>query len=200
MASLAYVYKEPRLRNAGGQHLCGTRAQPQRSRMWSRYLDSTFANGRRFGHNAAAIPGTETSGPSCQRSNSAGHPHFVLGGSAPRLQRLLLDGFSFPGLPNLRLSTTHLIYLNLSRIPDSGCFSPEAIATCLSVMTRLENLTIKFESLQPRSDDTSRRLPPQTRTLPPVLTMLCLTGDAGTVNIWRTSWPGSMPLYSTTWR
>ena len=104
-------------------------------------------------------------------------PTSFLGGSAPRLQRLLLDGFSFPGLPNLLLSATHLIYLNLSRIPDSGCFSPEAIVTCLSVMTRLKNLTIRFEPFQPRSDGISRRLPPQTRTLPPVLTMLCYTGD-----------------------
>ena len=104
-------------------------------------------------------------------------PTSFLGGSAPRLQRLLLDGFSFPGLPNLLLSATHLIYLDLSRIPDSGCFSPEAIATCLSAMTRLETLTIKFVFLQPRSDDISRRLPPQTRTLLPVLTMLCFKGD-----------------------
>ena len=44
-------------------------------------------------------------------------------------------------------------------------------------MTRLETLTIKFVFLQPRSDDISRRFPPQTRTLLPVLTMLCFKGE-----------------------
>ena len=47
-------------------------------------------------------------------------PTSFLGGSAPRLQRLLLDGFSFPGSPLLLLSATHLIYLDLSGIPDYG--------------------------------------------------------------------------------
>ena len=43
-----------------------------------------------------------------------------LGGSAPLLQSLILTYLPFPGLPNLLLSTTHLVRLVLRRIPHSG--------------------------------------------------------------------------------
>jgi len=62
------------------------------------------------------------------------------------------------------------------RIPDSGYFSPEAIVTCLSVLTRLENLIITFEPPQSHSDKTSGLLFAQTRTLLPVLTTLNFMG------------------------
>ena len=42
------------------------------------------------------------------------------GGSAPLLQSLILTYLPFPGLPNLLLSTTHLVRLVLRRIPHSG--------------------------------------------------------------------------------
>jgi hypothetical protein len=103
-------------------------------------------------------------------------PTSFLGGSAPSLQELFLDCISFPGLPNLLLSATHLFDLRLERIPDSGYFSPEAIVTCLPVLTGLKHLTIKFESTQSRSDRTSELLSPQTRTLLPVLTALWFKG------------------------
>src|SRR6266446_148911 len=62
-------------------------------------------------------------------------PDSFLGGSAPRLRFFELDGIPFPGLPNLLLSTTHLVHLNLSNIPHSGYISPEAMATLLSVLS-----------------------------------------------------------------
>jgi hypothetical protein len=43
-----------------------------------------------------------------------------LGGSAPRLQRLSLEGISFPALPNLHLSATDLVTLELWKTPHSG--------------------------------------------------------------------------------
>ena len=44
------------------------------------------------------------------------------------------------------------------------------MVTCLSVLTRLEILVIGFESPRSRPDRKSRRPPPPTRTLLPVLT------------------------------
>ena len=96
------------------------------------------------------------------------HPDSFLGGSAPRLQSLTLYRIPFPGLPKLLLSTTHLVDLHLMDIPHSGYISPEAMVTCLSMLTRLESLMIGFKSplSRPASDRRNQRPPPQTRTLP----------------------------------
>jgi hypothetical protein len=101
-------------------------------------------------------------------------PDSFLGGSAPRLQTLILDRISFPGLPKLLLSATHLVHLELWSIPHSGYISPKAMVAGLSVLTRLEYLEIRFES--PRSRPDHRRPPPPTRTLLPVLVELCFKG------------------------
>jgi hypothetical protein len=103
-------------------------------------------------------------------------PASFLGGSVPRLQKLFLDCIPFPGLPKLLLSATQLVDLKLWRIPHSGYVSPEAMVSCLSVLTRLESLLIKFESPLSRPDRKSRRLPPPTRTLLPILTELWFNG------------------------
>ena len=95
-------------------------------------------------------------------------PPSFLGGSAPCLRELRLDYFPFPGLPKLLSSATHLVTLDLLEIPHSGYISPEAMVTCLSVLTRLRRLRIKFESPRIRPD--RRHPPPPTRTLLPVLT------------------------------
>ena len=99
-----------------------------------------------------------------------------LGGSAPPLQTLLLNCIPFPELPTLLLSATHLVELGLRKIPDSGYISPEAMVTCLSVLTRLESLEIGFKSPQSRPDWPSRHPPPQTRTLLPILALLRFWG------------------------
>ena len=101
-------------------------------------------------------------------------PASFLGGYVPRLQSLFLDYIPFPGLPKLLLSATHLVDLDLWRIPPAGYISPEAMVACLSVMTRLKRLDIGFESLQipPRQE----RLPPRTRTCLPVLSKLRFIG------------------------
>jgi hypothetical protein len=99
-------------------------------------------------------------------------PSSFLGGFAPRLQTLILNFVPVP--PKLLSFATHLVSLCLLRIPHSGYFSPEAMATCLSVLTRLERLILEFESPQSRPDRRSRR--PPTRTLLPVLTELRFKG------------------------
>ena len=97
-------------------------------------------------------------------------PDSFLGGSAPRLEDLWLDGIPLPGLPKLLLSVTHLVTLHLRSIPHSGYFSPEAIVTTLSTLTRLESLRLLFASPQPRPDPARRRPPPPTRSVLPTLT------------------------------
>jgi hypothetical protein len=99
-----------------------------------------------------------------------------LGGSAPLLQSLTLMHIPFPGLPNLLLSATHLTRLELRRIPHSGYISPEAMVTCLSVLTSLDSLTIGFKSPRSCPDWRSRRPPPLSRTLLPALTFLQFQG------------------------
>ena len=103
-------------------------------------------------------------------------PASFLGGSAPRLQTLILDHIPFPGLPKLLLSATHLVELCLWGIPHSGYISPEVMVNCLSVLTRLETLKFKFESPQSSVDPNSRHSPPPTCTLLPALTKLCFRG------------------------
>jgi hypothetical protein len=105
-------------------------------------------------------------------------PASFLGGSAPRLQTLILDHTPFPGLPKLLLSATHLVHLELWRIPRFGYVAPEAMVTCLSVLTSLETFVIQFESPTSLSDRRSRHPPPQTRTLLPILTVLRFKGVA----------------------
>lgn len=99
-----------------------------------------------------------------------------LGGSAPHLKTLKLNGIPFPALPKLLLSATHLVDLDLWRIPYSGYISPEAMVTCLSMLTRLKSLFIGFESPRYPPHLNSRCPPPPTRTVLPVLTKLWFKG------------------------
>ncbi len=96
-------------------------------------------------------------------------PDSFLGGSAPHLRSFQLDGIPFPGLPKLLLSATHLLRLDLSNIPHSGYFSPEALAALLSVLSSLETLHPQFQSSQSRPDWESRRPPPSERSVVPAL-------------------------------
>ena len=103
-------------------------------------------------------------------SESAVVPDSFLGGSAPRLRSLSLGRIPFPGLPKLLLSATNLVYLSLSNVPRSGYISPEAMATCLSTLTRLNSLGIDFQfDFRPPPDQESRRPPPPTRSVLPAL-------------------------------
>jgi hypothetical protein len=103
-------------------------------------------------------------------------PDAFLGGSAPRLQSLVLDGIPFPALPKLLLSCNDLVTLQLIRIPNIGYISPEAIVTGVSTLTRLETLNIRFESPASRPDRRGRRAPPLTRALLPALTVFQFHG------------------------
>ena len=99
-----------------------------------------------------------------------------LGGSAPCLRSLFLGGFVFPALQNLLLSATNLVYLCLWDIPNSGYIAPEAMVTNISVLTRLQSLSLWFRSPLARPDRASQLLPPLTRTLLPSLILLDFKG------------------------
>jgi len=101
-------------------------------------------------------------------------PDSFLGGSAPRLRKLALKGASFLGLPKLLLSTPDLVELTLRNVPHSGYISPEAMVACLSTLTSLKELDLKFDSPQSRPDYESRR--PPARTLLPSLTDFSFDG------------------------
>jgi len=104
-------------------------------------------------------------------------PDTFLGGSAPRLRTLHLESIPFPSLPKLLLSSANdLVTLTLDDIPDTGYFSPDAIATALKVMTRLDYLELRFRSPRPRPDPASRPLPPPTRFVLSSLTEVTFGG------------------------
>jgi hypothetical protein len=94
---------------------------------------------------------------------------------APRLQSLHLTGIPFP-LASLRkflLSAADLVEVRIRLIPISGYISAEEMVTCLSALTRLEELELWF---QRRARRRSRLLPPSTRCVLPALTSLHFKG------------------------
>ena len=103
-------------------------------------------------------------------------PDSFLGGSAPCLLELELCGISFPELGKLLLSTRDLVVLSLSRIPQSGYISPEAIVTSLSVLTALKSLDLGFRP-RPRFEPPSPHPPPPTRIVLPALINFAFRGD-----------------------
>jgi len=104
-------------------------------------------------------------------------PDSFLGGSAPRLRDLSFNGIPFPSMPKLLLSANGLVTLTLEDIPDSGYFSPEAMATALTVMFGLEVLRLQFRFPHFLRDPESRPLLPPTRFVLPALTELAFHGD-----------------------
>ena len=103
-------------------------------------------------------------------------PDLFLGGSAPRLRFLLLEHILFPGLSKFLISTTDLVNLHLGCILHSGYISPEAMANCLSVLTRLYALSLEFESPRSRPNRERRPLSQLTRSVLPRLTEFHFAG------------------------
>ena len=103
-------------------------------------------------------------------------PDSFLDRSAPRLQSFRLDGIPFLGLPNLLLSSTHVVDLRLHNIPHSGYISPEAIVALISVLSSLETLHLLFGSPESRPDPITRRPPPSNRSIIPTLRILDFKG------------------------
>ena len=96
-------------------------------------------------------------------------PETLLGGSAPLLRSCQVNYLPFPALRNLLLSASHLVTLYLERIPHSAYISPEAMVACLSAVTNLESLELRFRSPKSRPNRANRHPPPLIRTTLPAL-------------------------------
>ena len=94
-------------------------------------------------------------------------PSGFLGGSAPCLQHMHLNGIPFPTLPTLLSSTSDLVHLHLHDIIQEGYISLEAMITCLAALPKLKLLHIGFK-WAPRPDQLC--LPSIPQILLPVLT------------------------------
>ena len=103
-------------------------------------------------------------------------PDSVLGGSAPRLENLMLSNVLFPGLLKLLFSTTHLVALQLIDIPHSGYISPDTMVIALSMLTSLSRLELMFTSPRSCPGRESRRPSPSTRSALSVLSFFKFTG------------------------
>jgi hypothetical protein len=101
-------------------------------------------------------------------------PGSFLGGFTPRLRVAHLEGIPFPSLPTLLLSATDLVDLQILNIPKIGYVSPEAMVAGLAALTRLETLSIGFQSATPRPDRVF--LPPLARVVFPSLTAFNFRG------------------------
>ena len=104
-------------------------------------------------------------------------PESFLGGSAPRLRSLTLQRMSFPALPTLLLTTRDLVELRLWSIPYSGFFLPNAMVACLSSLTKLEILMLRFKSPRSLPNGLIRGLPLLTQITIPSLTQFEFHGD-----------------------
>ena len=104
-------------------------------------------------------------------------PNSFLGGSAPRLRLLDLKGIPFPSIAKLLSSTTNLVRLSLWDIPHSGYIAPETIIPCLSMLPRLESLTLGFKYPRSHAHRASRHPPPLTHLILLNLTFFGFRGE-----------------------
>ena len=104
-------------------------------------------------------------------------PDSLLGGSAPRLRSLHLNGIPYPSIGKLLLSTTDLVRLSLWRIPHSGYIASETIVPLLSALSRLESLALGLQHPRPRTHRASRHPPLLTRVVFPNLNLFTFAGD-----------------------
>jgi len=105
-------------------------------------------------------------------------PDSFLGGSAPRLRSIYLDGIPYPSIGKLLSSTTNLVQLTLYDIPHSGYIAPETIVPCLSMSPRLESLSLGFQHPRSRAHRASRHPPPLSRVAFRSLTYLYFRCDS----------------------
>ena len=100
-----------------------------------------------------------------------------LGGSAHHLREVNLYNVPFPALPRLLLSAHSLVELHIENIPSTGYISPEEIATCLAVSTRLRSLIIDFQSSRSfPQNQSNQHPPPMTHAVLPHLTTFVFSG------------------------
>jgi hypothetical protein len=107
-------------------------------------------------------------------TNAAEPPVLVreafLGGSAPRLREIKLDGIAFPFSAIRQVfssSANTLVELHLANIPNHVYFSPHDLLTGLKTLVQLKRLTVGFHP--PHSSLSPSMAPPQRTTLPSLI-------------------------------
>ena len=108
-------------------------------------------------------------------------PVKFLGGSAPSLQQIRLQGFPAITLPYLITHTNDLIKLDLIECNThlTSCLSPAGLVVCLASLPRLKNLSITLPSFWTRTSNPDRwkdSLPANTRIVLPALTSFAFNG------------------------
>ena len=95
-----------------------------------------------------------------------------LGGSAPHLREIELDGFPlpFPEIRRILLSTNNLVELHLTNIPNDVYFSPSDLVSGLSSLDQLKWLTVDFHS-PPFPPSPIMTRPPRRITLPSLVSL-----------------------------
>ena len=122
-----------------------------------------------------------------------------LGGSTPLLQKISLSAgiIQFPNLPRFLSSASGLVDLTLRGIPTTGegYMSPDAIAICLSVMTKLRSLA-RGNSGHRRIQQTNIHI--HQHVLSSQLSTTCHCEVLIMVDTWRIFCAEFLPLCSTT--
>jgi hypothetical protein len=100
-----------------------------------------------------------------------------LAGSAPHLRLLSLRNIQFPSLPKFLLTTRNLVSLELNNVTNTeGYISPDTVATCISMLIRLQFLYIRFQSQRSFSNLGNPRHPSLTCAVLPSLSVFMFRG------------------------
>lgn len=104
-------------------------------------------------------------------------PAAFLGGSAPALQSLILDGIAYRALPELILSARNLVLLHLGDIPNPAWqISLDEMLAYLCRLPKLEDLSLGFR--YPRLHPHEGNPPPPARAVLPALTTFAFEGES----------------------
>jgi hypothetical protein len=105
-------------------------------------------------------------------------PVRFLGGDTPRMRDIHLTSTAFSALPLLIQSARELVSLQLDDVPNSGYFSPEALAVGLSATTQLKQLKLYFHPPSPPSGPETHTFTPESRAILPALTEIHFRGNS----------------------
>ena len=104
-------------------------------------------------------------------------PSNFLSGSAPRLHEISFFNIPFPTIPAIISSASGLVKLQLENVPWTPFPPPEAMVSCLAVLTRLEDISIEFQSQLSTRRRNHLRPSPETRVVLPVVASILYKGD-----------------------
>ena len=104
-------------------------------------------------------------------------PSTFLGGSAPRLHEISFINIPFPTIPPILSSASDLVKLQLEDVPRTPFPSPEAMVACLAALTRLEGISIEFQSELSIRHRNHLRPSLETWVVLPAVAFISYTGD-----------------------